>query len=230
MGATSCATIATDKNLLASAEPRYVLFKRSEWQGRDAIKVRLSEQEQDAQLRGAGANRPTMLILSRSLRNGTIEADIAAAVNGRGGPNARGFAGVAFHLDDRGEAFEAVYLRMSNGTLNVPAPESPRDVRAVQYIAHPGFHFETSRQNAPGRYERAAPVRLGKWHRLRVVIDGSNLKVFVDGKPVLSIDDLKRANELGRVALWVGDGTDAYFRDVVIRSARRRSVKKATSG
>lgn len=219
INATSCASLG-DRSVLAGAEPRHVRMERTKWDGPDALRVRLTEQEQDAQRRGAGANRPTMVILDHLLRNGTIEADIAATVNGRGGPDTRGFAGVAFHLGDRGEAFEAVHLRMSNGTLNVPRPESPRDVRAVQYVAHPGFHFETSRQNAPGRYEQAAPVRVGKWHRLRLEIDGSDLKVFVDEHPVLAIDDLKRPDQDGRVALWVGDGTDAYITNVVIRPAK----------
>lgn len=93
--------------------------------GRPALRIELSEEEQAAQLAGAGGNRPTFAVLDVPFANGVIEVDIAAEINGRGGKDARGFAGIAFHLTEDGEAFEAVYLRMSNGTANVPPPPSP---------------------------------------------------------------------------------------------------------
>lgn len=68
------------KHPLVGAEPRYVLVKRAEWTG--CSYGQLANQAQDAQRSGAGANRPTMVILSRVLRNGTIGADIECRVNG----------------------------------------------------------------------------------------------------------------------------------------------------
>ena len=184
--------------------------------GRPALRIELSEEEQAEQLAGAGGNRPTFAVLDVPFANGIIEVDIAAEINRRGGKDARGFAGIAFHLTENGEAFEAVYLRMSNGTANVLLPPSPRDVRAIQYIAHPGFHFAESRAERPGHYEKAARVALGRWHHLRLEIDGSNLTAFVDGAPVLAIDDLRRADHRGAVGLWVGDGTRAHFANLTI--------------
>lgn len=185
---------------------------------RPALRIELSEEEQAAQLAGAGGNRPTFAVLDVPFANGVIEVDIAAEINGRGGKDARGFAGIAFHLTEDGEAFEAAYLRMSNGTANVPPPPSPRDVRAIQYIAHPGFHFADSRAMRPAHYEKAAHVALGRWHRLRLEIDGSNLTAFVDGTLVLVIDDLRRADHRGAIGLWVGDGTRAHFANLTISS------------
>lgn len=184
--------------------------------GRPAVRIELSQEEQAAQLAGAGGNRPTFAVLDVPFANGVIEVDIAAEINGKGGKDARGFAGIAFHMTDDGEAFEAVYLRMSNGTANVPPPPAPRDVRAIQYIAHPDFHFADSRAVRPAHYEKAANVALGRWHRLRLEIEGSNLTAFVDGTRVLTIDDLRRADHRGPIGLWVGDGTLAHFANLTI--------------
>ena len=200
-------------------EARNVSITNTRWAGHEALKVTLTPQEQAAQLAGAGANRPTYAILDETFTNGVIEVDVAATRNGLGGANARGFAGIAFHLSGDDENFEAVYLRMDNGTLNSPRPDSPRDARAVQYVAHPDFHFDVSREQSPGLFERAAPVRLGAWHRFRLEIDGAVMVASVDGTVVLQVDNLKRAGQAGRIALWVGDGSDAYFRNLDVRPA-----------
>jgi len=184
--------------------------------GRGALRVELSSTEQAAQLAGAGGNRPTYAIFDIPFSDGVIEVDVMAEINGWGGPDARGFAGIAFHLSEDGEAFEAVYLRMANGTANNPPPPAPRNVRAVQYVAHPGFHFAESRAERPGHYEKPAAVALGRWHRLRLEIDGAHLRALVDGREVLAIDDLRRAGATGRVALWVGDGSRAHFADLKV--------------
>ncbi|NJS13479.1 MAG: hypothetical protein HC788_01360 [Sphingopyxis sp.] len=187
---------------------------------RPALRIELSDYEQSAQLAGAGGNRPTFAVFDIPFANGVIEVNIAAEINGRGGKDARGFAGIAFHLTDDGEAFEAIYLRMANGTANTPPPPAPRNVRAVQYIAHPGFHFPESRVERPAHYEKAANVALGRWYNLRLEIDGSNLRALVDGIPVLTIDDLRRANTRGAIGLWVGDGTRAHFANLRIDAAQ----------
>lgn len=187
---------------------------------RPALRIELSDGEQAAQLAGAGGNRPTFAVFDIPLANGVIEVDIAAEINGKGGKDARGFAGIAFHLTDDGEAFEAVYLRMANGTANAPPPPAPRNVRAVQYISHPGFHFAESRAERPAHYEKAANVALGRWHHFRLEIDGSNLTALVDGIPVLTINDLRHANTRGAIGLWVGDGTRAHFADLRIVAAQ----------
>lgn len=185
-----------------------------EHRGRHALSVELTVEEQARQRAGAGGNRPTYAIVPGWFEDGVIEVDIAAELNGRGGAESRGFAGVAFRLGDD-ERFEAVYLRVANGTLNVPPPPSPRDVRAIQYISHPDFHFSESRAVAPGVYEKGAPIGTGSWHRLRLQVSGRRLVASVDGQVVLEVDDL-RLDRSGRVALWVGDGTRAYFANLTI--------------
>jgi hypothetical protein len=198
-------------------ESRNVVAAEATWAGRPALRVELTAEEQAAQLSGAGSNRPTYAIVDEVIGDGVIEVEVAADRSGRGGTDARGFVGVAFHLSPDAEAFETVYLRMANGTLNTPAPESPRDARAVQYAAHPDFHFETSREQAPGVYERGAPVALGAWHRLRLELDGPRAIASIDGVEVLRVNDLRRAGSAGRIGLWVGGGTTAYFRNLVVQ-------------
>lgn len=212
-----CATLAPAVPQVLEA--RNITVANKTWAGQDALEIALTREEQAAQLGGAGVNRSTYAVIDETLTNGVIEVDVAAIKNGLGGANSRGFAGVAFHLSENAEEFEAVYLRMDNGTLNTPPPQSPRDVRAIQYLAHPGFHFDGSREQAPGQYESGAPVRLGDWHRLRIEVDRADLVAFVDGAEVLRIGDLKRAGYSGRIAMWIGDGSTAYFRNLVIRSA-----------
>ncbi|NJS13861.1 MAG: hypothetical protein HC788_03600 [Sphingopyxis sp.] len=183
---------------------------------RNVVRIELTEEEQAKQRAGAGGNRPTMILFDEILQEGTIEVKVAAEINGRGGADARGFAGIVFHHDDASGAFEAVYLRMSNGTLNSPPPPSPRDVRAIQYVAHPDFHFDVSRAQFPGTYEKSAPVSVGTTHVLRIAIDSGAVQAWVDEQLVLRLDDLKFLGRSGRVGLWVGDGTTAYFSDLKI--------------
>jgi hypothetical protein len=186
---------------------------------RRALSLELTAEEQALQRAGAGGNRPTYAVVPGRFEDGVIEVDVAAELNGRGGADSRGFAGVAFRLGDD-ERFEAVYLRAANGTLNVPPPPSPRDVRAIQYISHPDFHFSDSRAVAPGVYEKGAPIATGSWHRLRLEVDGRRLVASVDGQVVLEVDDL-RLDRPGRVALWVGDGTRAHFANLTITPQSR---------
>jgi hypothetical protein len=68
---------------------------------------------------------------------------------------------------------------------------------------------------APGVYEKGAPIAIGSWHRLRLDIDGRKLEASIDGTRVLAVNDL-RLDRRGRVALWVGDGTRAYFANLKI--------------
>lgn len=190
-----------------------VTVREATYLGRNAVTVELADDVQQRMLRGeAGVgNGPTFAITDVAFTDGTIEVDVAGEINGKGAPDVRGFVGLAFHLSPAADTYEAVYLRMSNGTLNVPPPPAPRNVRAVQYVAHPDFHFNVSREKFPGRYEAAAPVALGRWHRLRLQIQGPRIEAFVDGVRVLDVSDAKYAGRKGRIGLWVDDGTRGYF-------------------
>jgi hypothetical protein len=195
---------------LVTASPRH-------WNGRDCLSLELTDDEQAGRLdKTRSSNGPSFAIVHRDFTDGTIEADIGAELTGKGAPDDRGFAGLSFHIGQDFETHETVYLRMTNGRLNVPPPPPPRIDRAVQYVAHPDFHFEVSREAFPGRYERGADIAIGRWHRLRLEVQGPHLRALVDGVEVLTVDDLHYAGRRGPVGLFVGDGSRGFFANFAV--------------
>jgi hypothetical protein len=189
------------------------------WNGHDCLAVELTDVEQALRLgTQGGGNRPSIAVVAPAFADGVIEAWVAGVLTGRGAPDDRGFVGLSFHIGDGFLSHETVYLRMTNGRLNVPPPPPPRIDRAIQYVADPGFHFSDSRERFPGRYEKGADIALGRWHRLRLEIQGARLSALVDGVEALVVDDLRFAGRRAPVGLFVGDGSRGYFRDVVVTS------------
>ena len=189
------------------------------WNGYDCLAVELTDAEQALRLgTQGGGNRPSIAVVAPAFADGVIEAWVAGVLTGRGAPDDRGFVGLSFHIGDGFASHETVYLRMTNGRLNVPPPPSPRIDRAIQYVADPGFHFSDSRQRFPGRYEKGADIALGRWHRLRLEIRAKQLRALVDGAEALVVDDLRFAGRRAPVGLFVGDGSRGYFRDVLVTS------------
>jgi hypothetical protein len=197
-----------------------VTASQRHWNGRDCLALELTDDEQRGRLnKTRSGNGPSFAIVHRDFTDGTIEADIGAELTGRGAPDDRGFAGLSFHIGPAFETHETVYLRMTNGRLNEPPPPPPRIDRAVQYVAHPDFHFDVSREKYPGRYEKGADIALGRWYRLRLEVQGTQLRALVDGVEVLTVDDLRYPGRRGPVGLFVGDGSRALFADLTIRSS-----------
>jgi len=162
----------------------------------------------------------TMAVLSdEAFHNGTIEVDLNSSVS----PNAsrltrmfaRGFAGICFRVSEDVTAFECLYLRPENGQ----SEGETRRNHAVQYISGPDWDFARFREEAPEQYENPADIAPGQWHHLRIVVQDQTAKLFIDDgtEPVLSVDDLKLgADQTGGVALWVGPGTNGFFRNLVV--------------
>ena len=195
-----------------------VVVSQASFKGRDALRVELTSDVQEALLSGkARSNGPSFVRLPYQFADGSIEVDVAARINGTGDPDVRGFVGIAFHIDDQNETFEAVYLRMTNGSKNEPLPPAPRNQFAVQYISYPDRYWRKLRQEHPYQYEKAAPVAIEYWHRLRLEILGSHLNVFVDDEKVLSINDLRFPGRKGYIGLWVDDGTAGYFSHLEVK-------------
>ena len=190
------------------------------WNGRDCLALELSTEEQEGRLnKTRSGNGPSFAIVHRDFTDGIIEAAIGAELTGKGAPDDRGFAGLSFHIGPDFATHETVYLRMTNGRLNVPPPPSPRIDRAIQYVAHPDFHFDVSRDAFPGRYEKGADIAIGRWHRLRLEVRGTHLRGLVDGDEVLTVDDLHYAGRRGPVGLFVGDGSRGFFTDLSVLAA-----------
>ena len=190
------------------------------WNGRDCLALELTAEEQEGRLnKTRSGNGPSFAIVHRDFTDGIIEAAIGAELTGKGAPDDRGFAGLSFHIGPDFETHETVYLRMTNGRLNVPPPLPPRIDRAIQYVAHPDFHFDVSRDAFPGRYEKGADIAIGRWHRLRLEVRGMRVRALVDGVEVLTVDDLHYAGRRGPVGLFVGDGSRGFFTDLGVLAA-----------
>jgi hypothetical protein len=67
-------------------------------------------------------------------------------------------------------------------------------------------------------YESYADMVPGEWTHLRVVVNGVDATLYVGGaqQPCLLVHDLKLGDVEGAVALWIGPGTEGYFRNVKI--------------
>ena len=194
-----------------------VTTSRREWQGHDCLAVELTDDEQKLRLQTAGGgNRPSFAIVHSGFGDGTLEVSIGAELTGKGAPDDRGFVGLSFHISDDFASHETVYLRMTNGRLNDPPPPPPRIERAIQYVADPGFHFDRSRQDFPGRYEKGADIAIGRWHRLRLEIAGQRLRALVDGTETLVVANLRFPGRRGPVGSFVGDGSRGLFRELSV--------------
>jgi hypothetical protein len=56
---------------------------------------------------------------------------------------------------------------------------------------------------------------------LRIVVHGKEAALYVGGaeQPCLIVKDMKRGDSQGAVALWIGPGTEGYFRNLTITPA-----------
>ncbi|HVY70915.1 MAG TPA: hypothetical protein VHH73_13365 [Verrucomicrobiae bacterium] len=141
------------------------------------------------------------------LGEGTIELEIR-------GKDVRGqsFVGIAFHGKDD-KTFDAVYLR----PFNFQSVE--RGDHAIQYISMPDNDWNKLRANHPGKYEQ--PINPAPspdvWVTLKLVVGKKNVAAFVNGsqKPALTVDLLNERSD-GKLGLWVGNGSDGWFRNLKV--------------
>jgi hypothetical protein len=185
--------------------PHHVKLESVEYRGKRAVKVveegNVPNGEAYAVLKGA------------ELHNGTIEVELAGRPAGGASETARGFIGIAFRL--HGEKFEYVYLRPTNGR----AEDQIRRNHSTQYSSYPDFSFARARQEAPEKYESYVDLEAGEWTQYRLAIDGTTARLFVNNaaQPCLVVNDLKLGDSTGGVALWIGPGTEGYFRSLTVR-------------
>jgi hypothetical protein len=146
-------------------------------------------------------------------RDGSIEVDLAGQPAAGAGGGARGFIGIAFRLQATGR-YEYIYLRPTNGR----ADDQIRRNHSTQYSSHPDFDFARLRQDAPEKYESYVDLEPGVWTKYKIEVEGRKARLYVNGaeQPCLIVNDLKLEPQQGRVALWVGPGTEGYFSNLKI--------------
>jgi hypothetical protein len=155
------------------------------------------------------------IVKTSDFKDGTIEAEVAGVPRHGAKPSTRGFVGIAFRVQDRGSQFEAFYLRMTNGR----ADDQLQRNHSAQYVSYPDFPWKRLRDENPGMYESYVDLDAGAWTRIKIVVSGSKAQLYVNGadRPCLIVNDLKLVETHGRVALWTGSDTEAYFSNLTIR-------------
>jgi hypothetical protein len=206
-------------DLPAGAELRSVSAAPATIFGRDALHVELTEEiAAHGQPDVDYVDMPTFVIVPVDFRLGTIEVDILARLTPTAPDYARAFAGLAYHLTDRGDRFEAVYLRPLNGLKLNPPP--PRHGRAVQYFAYPDWKYQRLRDEYPeGTFEAGADIGPDEWIHLRLDVTESAVVSTVNGVGVLRVDDVKAPTTAGALGLFVDIGTEAYFSNLTVTPA-----------
>ena len=163
---------------------------------------------------GAPSNDEDRLVVidGVKMQNGTIELELAGAPGAGAGGGARGFTGIAFRLAPDLSSYEAFYVRPTNGR----ADDQVRRNHSVQYISYPEFPWHRLRKEFPEMYESYVDLQPAVWTKVRITIDGPKARLFVHGneQPTLIVNDLKHSPSSGGIALWIGPGTEAHFRNL----------------
>ena len=200
-------TIGFDKSDL---EVNRVYLSIEKMNGKKVVKVVI-----DSTVKGA--NEPTFVkIKGIDFKDGTIELKVLSRLLKTAPASARGFIGVAFHIDEQNSKFEGIYLRPTNGR----AEDQLRRNHSIQYFSYPDYHFDRLRKEAEGVYESYADMGLNEWITMRIEVKGKQAKLFLNDnkQPSLIVNDLKLGDNIsGSIGLWVDGGTEGYFKDLKIR-------------
>ena len=81
------------------------------------------------------------------------------------------------------------------------------------------------RQETPSRYESYVDLEPDVWTKVRIEVRGDKARLFVHDQPhpALIVNDVKSgANKKGAVALWIGPGTIAHFRNLTVTDGPSR--------
>jgi len=166
------------------------------------------------QLVAAADNDSVALVKDLDFKDGTLEVDLAGLPGPGAANTARGFVGVAFRSAPHAAAFDCFYLRPTNGR----ADDQLRRNHSVQYVSEPDYGWERLRTQTPGVYESYVDLETGAWTHVKIEVNGVRARLFVNGaaQPSLIVNDLKRGVTSGAIGLWIGPGTEAYFRNLQI--------------
>jgi hypothetical protein len=155
------------------------------------------------------------ILKGTDFKDGAIEVDLAGAPRPGADPGMKGFIGIAFRVQAHAEASEMFYLRPSNGR----APEQLTRNHSAQYVSDPDFTWQRLRTETPGKYESYVDLEPGVWTKIRIEVAGTKARLYVNGasQPCLVVNDLKRGESRGQIALWSHETTEAYFANLRVQ-------------
>ncbi|USD25871.1 hypothetical protein [Flagellimonas marinaquae] len=150
-----------------------------------------------------------------SFTNGRIELEAYSSIVEGAPVEARGFIGIAFHINEDNTHFECIYIRPRNGRdLN-----QLRRNHSTQYFAYPNYPFSKLRKENPGKYESYTDMELHTWIPIRIEVHNRTARLYLHGneQPSLIVNDLKNTfHKKGAIGLFVDNGTRGYFRDISV--------------
>ena len=196
----------------ATAEP-------IEHEGKKGLRVVASDEALRRYTPADGELNPMAVIQGIEFSSGVIEAEIAGAPGPGAGEGARGFVGIAFRVQKDPNAYDAFYLRPTNGRVD----DQVRRNHSSQYISHPAWPWQRLRKETPEKYEAYVDLVPGAWTRVKIEVRGEQARLYVHDQPqpTLVINDVKSgAKGSGAIALWVGPGTVAHFRNLTVTPAK----------
>lgn len=162
----------------------------------------------------------TVVVRNAKFLNGTVEVELAGGVLPGADPEARGFIGIAFRVNPANpQEFESFFIRPTNGR----AEDQLRRNHCTQYVSIPEYPWNRLRRENPGVYESYVDLQAAEWTRLKIVVEDRYARLYVNGsdQPCLIVKDMKHDPIEGGVALWTGDGTDGYFKNLKVTSFKK---------
>lgn len=189
----------------------HVDAKLVNYRGRRAI--RLTESNP-----ASGKVEAVAVLPDSEFKDGIIETSLAGVPRAGAPEFARGFVGIAFRVQPDASRFELFFLRPTNSRSG----DQLRRNHSTQYMSHPDYPWFRLRDESPGSYESYVDLSPGAWTPITIVVEGVKASVYVNhaSQPCLIVNDLKLGDTDGRIGLWIGSGTEAYFSGrLVIRRA-----------
>lgn len=194
----------------SEAQSRNVKTERVTYKGRGALRV------SDTAAAGVVDGERLVILSKTEFQDGVIEIELTGEPAANAGEGARGFVGVAFRVSPdaakNAPKYECFYLRPTNGR----ADDQVRRNHSTQYISFPDFPWQRLRKEFPEKYESYVDLVPGEWTKVKIEVRGDKARLYVQGapQPVLVVNDLKRGQSQGQIALWIGPGTVAHFADL----------------
>ena len=159
------------------------------------------------------------VLTESDFKDGVIDVDVAGARRAgysKAGDSTgfKGIIGISFRV--HGDSAERFYLRPENSRGSSQLYRN----RSTQYEADPDYPWNRLRQESPGVYESYVDVESGAWTHLRIEVDGTKARLFVNGaaQPCLIVNDLKLGASRGHIALWARISSDAYFSNLRVEA------------
>lgn len=190
--------------------PKKVDFEGKTWVADLAKEVAVVDYKGKRALHVLGGEQTYVYLADSTFQDGVIEVDMAGPI----------FTGIGFRGREKGRRVEKVYFRPQNaGTA--------KHANTVQYavIGREDGTWRHLRTNFPGKYETGADIKKDEWFHVRMVIRGTEVKVYVNDtpEPILTVDKMLDGVSRGTVGVW---GHNSYFANFRYTPAAQGSVSQ----